>query len=115
MLPRINRLGRQKDFKNIFSFGRFAQASGLVLRFKRNDLAFARFGLVIGTVVDKKATVRNRLRRQVSEIIRHNLKNIMPGLDVVLVGKAALAKKSYKEIEKEVISLFQKNKLLIKS
>jgi ribonuclease P protein component len=115
MLPRINRLGRQKDFKNIFSFGRVAQAPDLVLRFNRNDLDSARFGLVIGLVVDKKATVRNRLRRQVGEIIRNNLKNITPGFDIVLVAKPALAKKSFKEIEKEVTALFQKTKLFIKS
>jgi len=111
MLPRINRLGRQKDFKNIFTHGRVVQSNYLALRFRRNNLPFTRFGLVIGTVVDKKATVRNRLRRQASEIIRHNLKNIMPGFDIVLVGKPALTRKSFKEIEKEVSALFQKTEL----
>lgn len=113
MLSRINRLSRRKDFENIFNCGQTYQSSCLTVRLKINTYSFSRFGLVVSSAVAKKATVRNRLRRQLSEIVRRNLGDLKSGVDVVLISKPALAKKPFKEIEKEAAVLFKKAELLL--
>lgn len=111
MLPKDNRLRQEKDFKKTFLSSHTTRTDSLVLKLRQNGRAFSRFGIVISLSVARKATIRNRLRRQLSEIIRHKLKDIKPGFDVVLIIRPALIKKSFGEIEKELDTLFKKAEL----
>jgi len=73
----------------------------------------SRFGLVVSTRISKKAVVRNRLRRQLSEIFRLKLKKILPGFDVMLLVKPGLAVLDFSQISAELINLLKKARLLL--
>jgi len=113
MLPKENRLKRDKDFTALFSrktkgiFGTYIGA-----KLKKNDLAVFRAAVVVGTKISKKAVVRNRLRRQVREVLRLNLAKLKPGYDLVLiVNKEALGKEQVL-LEKDVLKVLKKVKLI---
>jgi len=72
-----------------------------------NTYEFSRFGFIVSTRVSKKAVARNRLRRQMSEIIRINLKRIKKGFDIVLAARAKLVGVSYKEMEDVLLGLLK--------
>lgn len=111
MLPKAYRLRQQKDFDTVFQRGGTAQNEFLMVRFLRNQRSVSRFGLVLSAKVAKKAVDRNRLRRQINEIIRLNLEAILSGLDFVFVIKRPLLEKSYQELETVLVSLLEKKKL----
>ncbi len=111
MLPKNNRLRQQEDFKSVFRGGKTYQGSSLSLRVRQVDRPFPRFGLIVSSAVAKKAIVRNRFRRQLSEIVGHHLGETNSGFDAILIAKPALVKKTFGEIKQEVISLFEKAKL----
>lgn len=113
MLARKNRLAKQKDFKNIFTKGRSCHSPGLILRFLSNNSETSRFAFVVSLKVDKRAVVRNRLRRQLSEIIKQNLNGLKTGIDIVLIAKAPLAEISYPELKKETEVLLKNCKLYV--
>ncbi len=77
-----------------------------ILGFKvlENKLGISRFGIVVGTKVSKLATARNRLKRQIREIIQEKIKKITPGYDFVISALPAALGKTHKELEKEIIS-----------
>ncbi len=108
MLPRINRLNKQKDFDDIFKRGRTKQDGFLVVRLKPNQQKLSRFGLIVSSRAAKKAVARNRLRRQLGEIVRLNLKKIKAGFDIVLVAKSGLKGVEHKEMEKILLGLLEK-------
>lgn len=111
MLPRKYRLTKEKDFKKINSSGRSFFSTLFRLRYLANNLGISRFAVVVSTKVSKKATQRNRLKRQVREIIRLNRTKIKSGYDVAIsVSNKALGK-SYQDLEKDIASLFSKAKL----
>jgi len=67
-------------------FGVRVQGDGFTVRYKKTD-GQPRFAFVVSTKVDKRATVRNRIRRIFSESVRLLLPTIAHSDVVVVVHK----------------------------
>jgi len=114
MLPKPHRLLREKDFQKIWGRGRSFYAKSLGFRLLKNNLDISRFGIVIGNKISKKATARNKIKRQLREIIRLKLNQIAPGYDLILIALPSILGKTYRELEAEAISALRYFKLLKK-
>lgn len=114
MLAKPNRLKADRDFKKVLKFGTFFSSKNLRLKVIPNNLDTSRFGFVIGTKVDKRSTVRNRLKRQVREVVRllYQAGKIKAGKDISLNLSGGLLGKEHQEIKKEVEYLLNKAGLL---
>ena len=75
-------------------------------------MPLSRFGLVVSTKVDKRAVIRNRIRRQVREIIRLKLAKIKPGFDVMIVLKKAAIGQKHADLSQDLFEVLEKAKLL---
>ncbi|MDD2753277.1 MAG: ribonuclease P protein component [Candidatus Portnoybacteria bacterium] len=113
MLSRVNRLNKQKDFDGVFGCGKNKQDGFLVLRYIPNSFKYSRFGIVVSAKVAKRAVDRNRLRRQMSEILRLNQKNIKPGFDVVLVAKTKSLGVEYGRLKESLTGLLRSGNLYV--
>lgn len=115
MLPRVNRLKEDRDFKTVLKLGRSFYTPNLKLRLLKNNLPVSRFGFVIGLKTSKKSTVRNRLRRQVRETVRLELleKRVATGFDVMINLGVGLIEKKHAEIKQEALELLKKSGLLL--
>ena len=81
------------------------------MKIKKNELPYSRFAVVTSLRVSKKAVERNRLRRQIWEILRKSLGKIKNGFDTVFVVKANLLGKKYDQIETEMEKILKKAKV----
>ncbi len=77
-------------------------------RVGKNDLEHSRFGFVVSTKISKKAVERNKIRRQLQEIIRLNLEKIKQSVDVVVIAKHGIKGRQYQEIEKDLLRALSK-------
>jgi len=68
----------------------------------KNALGINRFGFVVSLKVSKKAVVRNRVRRRLSEIMKEETKNIKNGTDLVLIALPGVEKKEFSELKKSI-------------
>lgn len=105
MLAKENRLKNKKDFERVFKKGKGFKSSFLVLKMASNNLEISRFGFIVSLKISKKAAVRNKIRRRLSEAIRLNLGDIKKGVDVVLIALPGIENKEFTEIQ-EVIKKF---------
>ena len=112
MLSREYKLKKDNDFKKVFKQGRYYQEDFIRVRVLKNDLEVNRFGFIIGLKISKKSTQRNKIKRKLEEIIRLNLKQIKFGFDMVILVSPEIIEKNYQEIEKTLINLFKKTKLI---
>jgi ribonuclease P protein component len=112
MLPKKHKLTKEKDFQRVFKEGKYYQQNFITLKMVKNSLKTSRFGFVIGLKISKKATVRNKIRRRLNEIIRLNLDQIKPGFDLVILPKLEIAEKNYQEIKENLIILLKKARML---
>ena len=112
MLPKKNRLTKDADFQKIRRSGLSFFSSWFRLGLMPNKRDFSRFAVVISTKVSKKATERNRLKRQLREIIHLNFDKIKSGYDVSLSTNYKALGKEYKDLENDLLRLLNKSKLL---
>lgn len=114
MLSKKYRLAKEKDFKRVFGSRKTFVQSFVFIKLAENKLVFSRFGFVVGLKISKKAVERNKIRRQMQEIIRTNIAGIRKGFDVVVMVKTGIKGKSYQEIEIALAAALQKAGLLDK-
>lgn len=112
MLAKENRLRKDKDIKQAYKKGRFVNLDWLTLKVAPNNLDTTRFAFLIGVKVSKKAVIRNRIKRQVSEVMRLKISEISKGYDVLVIVKPQAVGKEYRDIEKVALGALKRGKLL---
>ena len=113
MLLKKYRLSKKKDFERIFKEGKYYRQDFVYFKIAKNNLEIRRFGFVVSLKISKKAVMRNKIRRRLSEIIRLRIQQIKPGLDIVILTQPEIAGKSYLEIEQALIILLERARILI--
>lgn len=71
-MKRQYRLGLPQNFKTLFRKGKRVETSFLRVTILENRLSHARLALVAPRAIEKRAVLRNRLRRRTSEWIRRS-------------------------------------------
>ncbi|MFA5133330.1 MAG: ribonuclease P protein component [Patescibacteria group bacterium] len=112
MLPQENRLKKTRDFDLIWKKGQFFGTKFITFKYMKNSLPHTRVGFVVGTKVSKLATRRNKLKRQMREIIRLNLDKIKPGYDISITARPGATQMEYEEVEKNLLFALKKAGLM---
>jgi ribonuclease P protein component len=112
MLPEVNRLRTDADFKKVFDGGRTAENQFLRIKFRKNGKNATRFGFIVGTKFAKKAVLRNRVKRRLRAAVLALLKKVNPGFDIVVWPKPKSAAANYRDAADGLKDLFYKNDLL---
>ncbi len=105
MLSKVNRLSAPR-ISHVLRYGARVGNQLFQLSTEKGEVA-SRFSFIVSTKIDKRATRRNRIRRLLSESVRHQLPNIK-GLDCVFVVRKNFSDAKQAEVEKMVMELFQK-------
>ena len=108
MLKPLNRLTKDKDFDNSFKNGRSAYDKIVGIKVVLNNKNDNRFGILISTKISKKAVDRNKIKRQIREIIKTELPLMKTGYDCVVITMPLILGKQYGEIKASVIGHFKK-------
>ena len=112
MLPKKNRLKKEKDFQRIFKKGKWFKDGFLFLKIAKSDSCNSRFGFSVSKSFSKKASLRNKTKRKLRELVKTRIKKIKKGVDVLIIVRPGLEKKSSSEIEKSLDDLFRRADLL---
>lgn len=112
MLPKENRLKKKKDFERLFKKGKSFREDFLVLRVNRNNLNKNRFGFIVSKKISKKAVVRNKIKRQLREIVRKEINNYQKGFDVAVITLPGIELKNFKEINQVLENILKRTKIL---
>jgi len=97
MLPRECRLHRSGDFARVRREGRAWSESLLVVLVASNGGTRTRIGFSVSKRVGK-AYMRNRTKRLLREAVRSMLPRLVPGYDLVVIGRPAIAGRSLRTI-----------------
>ncbi len=113
-----------KDFDILFKEGRFVGGRFLTVKYwaiepekypKReyntNDL---KIGFVVGKKVHKSAVKRNRIKRQMREVVRLLLKEnkLKIGYHLAFLAKPEIVGVEYGEIEKDILGVLKRSEIL---
>lgn len=111
MLKRNKRIGHRDNIDDILENGQTIEGRFLIIRIRKNELGHNRYAVNVSKKMEKSAVKRNRIRRQIQEVIRLNEKNDTIGqksLDIIIFARKSLMKLKYSEIETALIETLKK-------
>ncbi|MCL5432500.1 MAG: ribonuclease P protein component [Patescibacteria group bacterium] len=82
------------------------------IRFLKNNLSFNRFAFVVSKRVDKKAVVRNKIKRILRECVQKNIDDLNTGYDILFLAKSGLKEKEPEIISESIINTLRASNLL---
>lgn len=112
MLKRKNRLIKNKDFKEVLKKGYFFREQYLAMKSLKTDFADTKIGFIVSKKFSKRAVMRNKAKRILSEILRLKIDNIKTGFDIVVIPSQEILNNNFQNIKQAVDNLFIKSKLL---
>ncbi|MCX7779184.1 MAG: ribonuclease P protein component [Patescibacteria group bacterium] len=112
MLPKKYRLVKEKDFKILAKQGQPFFTKELGLKYLKNNFKFSRFGLVVANKIDKRSTVRNKIKRRLREIIYQDLNKIKKGFDIIILTKPEIKNLDFWSMKERLEKLLKRAKLL---
>lgn len=125
MLPKQYRLTRMKDFEILFKEGSFVGGNLADLKVwkispikypkRKYSLDDLKIGFVVPMKISKKAVIRNRIKRQMREVVRLLLKenSIKSGYFMLFLAKKTAIGAEYTDIDDSILDLVRKTRLLI--
>lgn len=115
MLAVKNRLTKKRDIERVQRYGQSYFSGSVILKILKNDVKQVRIGFVVGTRVSKKATERNKIKRQLREFFRPVTIKIRENIDALVSVKQLRGEKLKKEkLIRDVENTLEKAKLLTK-
>lgn len=85
---------QNSDFRRIYRRGRSAVSGGVVVYCLKNRQGMSRLGVTVSTKLGH-AVVRNRVRRRFRELYRLHRADMLPGWDIIMVGRVRAAELPY--------------------
>jgi ribonuclease P protein component len=98
MLKRKFRIPRGIRFNN----SRLFSSPLFTIKVRDNGFLFNRFAIVVSKKVDKRAVVRNRIRRLISSSIEELYNDLKQGKDTMFIVKREAINKSRRDFFKEI-------------
>lgn len=112
MLPYPHRLVKNRDFQRVFRLGKSLFVPTLGLKILKTANQYSRIGIVVANRVSKKATQRNKIKRQIREIMRGKLSQMKAGYDLIIITRPAILNNSYQKIKRTIDDILEKCQLL---
>ncbi len=107
MLAKSYRIKNGKEYNNNYKYGKKINGKYVFVYFLLNRETYNRYGIVTNKAIGN-AVRRNRVKRQIREIVRKNMKNISGHQDIVIVTKKNINNVPFFLIEQDVISIMKK-------
>lgn len=111
MLPLKNRLKKRKEFAYIYKNGKKVHSSNLTLIWVSSKKPENKIGISVSNKVGN-AVIRNKIKRQLRDIIRKQLNILRIHQNFVLVAHPSIRECDFSQISAAYLQLLQKGKLL---
>lgn len=115
MLPKEHRLHKDTEIKRLVRTGKTFFLPQFIIKYSPNKEDITKVGFIVSAKVDKRAVVRNRLTRQMREILRALLPDFEKGFSVLIIAKKQALELDFEAIEKQFIFAFSKIKIYNKN
>ncbi len=108
-MKKINIVRKNQDFKRVLNQRKSLGNKYLVIYYKENIINLNRYGISVSKKVGNAVT-RNKIKRQIKNIIDKNQNLFKKNQDYIIIVKKAILDLKFNEIEESIKKLLTKNK-----
>ncbi|MBQ7240854.1 MAG: ribonuclease P protein component [Bacilli bacterium] len=105
-MRRFEMVKKHSDFDDIIQNGKYKKNKAYIIYNKVNEKEFPRWGLAVGKKIGD-AHIRNKVKRQVREIVRANKKLFQNNKDYIIIVKKSVLDMDFDEMTRELVSLIK--------
>lgn len=107
-------LRHSSEFRFLKQSGSRIQTYNFLIHFKHSSTAsnYPRVGLTVSTKIDKRAVVRNRIKRLIKEALIKLMPNLKTSVDLVVIARKNLSDNTLSEVVKELKKALLSHKLI---
>jgi ribonuclease P protein component len=102
-------LTKPRQYDSVHVRGRALTEGPVAMKSIRNGLQCSRYGLSVGRRVGKAVT-RNKVKRRMREVMRKKV--LVPGWDIVLIGRSSAAHTPYAALDRSIGNLLARGGVL---
>lgn len=110
-MSKLNRLHTDQEIKQLALKGKVFFLPQFTVKYQIVKEPVLKIGFVVSTKIDKRATVRNKLKRQMREASRKLLPTTKKGYLILVVAKKAALDLDFQQICKQLEFAFKKIKV----
>ncbi len=107
MLPKKNRLKKNKQFNYIYKHGQTKHDSKLSMCYIKTKYKPFKIGFTVSKKIGNSVT-RSRVKRLLREVVRNELKNIDENYNYILIAREGIEKENIISIREKLIILLNK-------
>jgi len=107
-MKKINIVKDSKDFEIAIHKGKLYKNNNYIIYVINNNKNYYRFGISVGKKISNKAVIRNKLKRQLKNIIDKNKNLYKNDKDYIIIMKRSCLEKSYQELENSFMDIINK-------
>ena len=111
-LPACARIKRKSEYDRVKLEGKRLNSRHFLLLLARAASSECRIGTIITRQIDKRAVVRNRIRRHLKELFRLNRHRFTKPVDIVFIARRDAQLCSFEELEHEILPLLVRQKFI---
>lgn len=113
--PASQRIKKSREFQRIRDSSRKIFSKHFLMLVARSEASRPRLGITITTKIDKRAAVRNKLKRRIRYIFRTQQESFKNPVDLVVIARQNSQLCSFDELKFEIIGMLRRGGLLIDS
>jgi len=106
-LPRHSRLLRPSDFAALRGNSQRIATGCFIAEHRRNEQSMARLGIAVSRRVDKRAVVRNRIRRVIRESFRLHRAGL-PAADILVIVRVQSAEVANAQLRADIETIWRR-------
>ncbi len=103
-MKRYEMVKKHSDFDDIIQNGHYKKNKGYIIYNKVNELEYTRWGIAVGKKIGD-AHIRNKVKRQVREIVSNNKKLFKNNKDYIIIVKKSVLEMDFEEMTKLLVEL----------
>lgn len=81
-----------------------------LIKIAQNKTESKRFAVIVSKKIDKRAVIRNKIKRQIRRCIEKNEKNVSMGKDILIIVRPNIKDRKIEEICESIEKVFKKIK-----
>lgn len=111
MIPKLNRLKKNKQFSYIYKHGQTKHTSILSLSFVKTKFKPFKVGFTVSKKIGK-SVVRSKVKRRLREAFRTFINDVNPNYNYIFIARTGIENANFEEIKSAMKCVLQKSGLL---
>lgn len=111
-LARTSRIAKRKDISRLQRLGNKIYTRGFILAYKNSIGPSSRIAITVSKKVDKRAVVRNTVKRRLREVFRTLKEQLSQNIDLVIIARKEALECNYDECARQISSALRSKRLL---